>query len=82
MRKNAFHQRFQLPFDRKFQSAEETIAMATMYSANHMDGITAMISMTESGRTPLMMSRLSSGLPILHFLAMKVRLIVQPYTVV
>ncbi|MFV0575157.1 MAG: pyruvate kinase [Vibrio sp.] len=50
--------------DRKFESAEETIAMATMYSANHMEGITAMISMTESGRTPLMMSRLSSGLPI------------------
>lgn len=50
--------------DRKFASAEETIAMATMYSANHMEGITAMISLTESGRTALMMSRLSSGLPI------------------
>ncbi len=50
--------------DSKFDSAEETIAMSTMYAANHMNGITAMVSMTESGRTPLMMSRLSSGLPI------------------
>jgi pyruvate kinase len=29
-----------------------------------MEGIKAMISLTESGRTALMMSRLSSGLPI------------------
>ncbi|GAJ76844.1 LOW QUALITY PROTEIN: pyruvate kinase [Vibrio sp. JCM 18905] len=50
--------------DRTFETAEETIAMATMYSANHMEGIKAMISLTESGRTALMMSRLSSGLPI------------------
>lgn len=50
--------------DRKFENAEETIAMSTMYAANHMDGIKAVISLTESGRTPLMMSRLSSGLPI------------------
>ncbi|WP_319537365.1 pyruvate kinase [uncultured Vibrio sp.] len=50
--------------ERSFDTAEETIAMATMYSANHMKGIKAMISLTESGRTALMMSRLSSGLPI------------------
>lgn len=49
---------------RRFISQEETIAMATMYSANHMDGIKGVVSLTESGRTPLMMSRLSSGLPI------------------
>lgn len=50
--------------DRRFTTPEETIAMSTMYAANHMEGITAMITLTESGRTPLMMSRLSSGLPI------------------
>ncbi|MDF2154230.1 pyruvate kinase [Vibrio sp. CAU 1672] len=50
--------------DRTFETAEETIAMATMYSANHMRGISAMVALTESGRTALMMSRLSSGLPI------------------
>lgn len=50
--------------DKKFETTEEAIAMATMYSANHLQGVKAMISLTESGRTPLMMSRLSSGLPI------------------
>ncbi|MDB1124394.1 pyruvate kinase [Vibrio algarum] len=50
--------------DRKFQASEEAIAMSTMYSANHLEGVKAMISLTESGKTPLMMSRLSSGLPI------------------
>lgn len=47
-----------------FSSGEETIAMSTIYAANHMKGVTAMITLTESGRTSLMMSRLSSGLPI------------------
>ncbi|MDW1502388.1 pyruvate kinase, partial [Vibrio sp. YT-19(2023)] len=32
--------------DRTFETAEETIAMATMYSANHMEGIKAMIALT------------------------------------
>ena len=50
--------------DRTFETAEETISMSTMYAANHMEGIKAMIALTESGRTALMMSRLSSGLPI------------------
>lgn len=50
--------------DKTFTSTEETIAMSTMYAANHMKGVKAMIAMTESGRTPLMMSRISSGLPI------------------
>ncbi|QUJ66327.1 pyruvate kinase [Photobacterium sp. GJ3] len=50
--------------DRTFETPEETIAMSTMYAANHMIGVTAMITLTESGRTPLMMSRISSGLPI------------------
>ncbi|MCK6262082.1 pyruvate kinase [Vibrio sp. ZSDE26] len=50
--------------DRTFVTAEETISMATIYSANHMEGIKGMVALTESGRTALMMSRLSSGLPI------------------
>ena len=50
--------------DRKFADAAETISMSTMYAANHMEGVKAMVTLTESGRTPLMMSRLSSGLPI------------------
>ncbi len=43
---------------------EEAIAMSAMYAANHLKGITAIITMTESGRTALMTSRISSGLPI------------------
>jgi len=50
--------------DTKFESTEETIAMATMYAANHHTGVKGIVALTESGRTPLMMSRLSSGLPI------------------
>lgn len=47
-----------------FDSVEETIAMSTMYAANHMEGVKGIIAMTESGTTPMLMSRLSSGLPI------------------
>jgi pyruvate kinase (EC 2.7.1.40) len=50
--------------DRQFDSQEETVSMATMYAANHMQGVKAMVSLTESGRTALMMSRISSGKPI------------------
>ena len=49
--------------DLTFGRVDEAVAMATMYTANHLkvDGIAAM---TESGSTPLWMSRISSGLPI------------------
>ena len=47
-----------------FTSVVETIAMSTMYAANHLVGVKAIVSLTESGTTPLLMSRISSGLPI------------------
>lgn len=47
-----------------FESSEETISMSTMFAANHMRGIKGIVTLTESGRTALMTSRLSSGLPI------------------
>ncbi len=47
-----------------FDSVEETVAMSTMYAANHLQGVKGIVTMTESGTTPLLMSRLSSGLPI------------------
>ncbi|AYA40288.1 pyruvate kinase [Xenorhabdus nematophila] len=50
--------------DITFESIEEAIAMSTMYAANHLKGVKAIIAMTESGRTARMMSRISSGLPI------------------
>ncbi|OBU11313.1 pyruvate kinase [Morganella psychrotolerans] len=50
--------------DMTFDNPEEAIAMSTMYAANHLNGVKAIIAMTESGRTARMMSRISSGLPI------------------
>jgi pyruvate kinase len=47
-----------------FVTAEETIAISSIYAANHMQGIKALVTMTESGRTVLMTSRLNTELPI------------------
>ncbi len=49
--------------DDTFHSTEEGIAMSAMYLGNHMP-IRAIIALTESGRTPLLMSRIRSGIPI------------------
>ncbi|MBV1905698.1 MAG: pyruvate kinase [Pseudomonadales bacterium] len=48
----------------KFSSVDETIALSAMYAANHLDGVRAIVSMTETGSTPIQMSRISSNLPI------------------
>jgi len=50
--------------DNTFSSPEETIAMSTMYAANHMEGVTAIVALSSSCHTPQLMSRLRSGLPI------------------
>ena len=50
--------------DRQFASAQETIAMSAIYAANHFGNVRGIACLTESGSTPLLMSRLSSGLPI------------------
>lgn len=47
----------------QFKHVDEAIAMATMYTANHFN-IKAIIALTESGSTPLWMSRIRSGIPI------------------
>lgn len=47
-----------------FNRCDETIALAAMYAANHFPGIKAIISLTESGHTPLIMSRIRSSIPI------------------
>lgn len=51
--------------DKTFQDTEETIALSAMYAANHLDAIHAIIAFTKSGNTPLLMSRLSSKIPII-----------------
>lgn len=53
----------------QFDAVDESIAMAVMYTANHLEGVKAIISLTETGKTPLWMSRISSSLPIFAFTA-------------
>ena len=53
--------------DRIFESAEETIAISAMFAANHLRGIHGLITFSDSGHLPLLMSRIRSGLPIYAF---------------
>jgi pyruvate kinase len=48
----------------QFANAQEAIAMSAIYAANHYSSVRGIACLTESGTTPLLMSRLSSGLPI------------------
>lgn len=57
-------QRSRHRIDREFEFIDEAIAMATMYTANHLQGVTAIVCLTESGSTPLWLSRIRSGIPI------------------
>lgn len=47
----------------KLKYVDEAIAMATIFTANHL-AIKAIIGLTESGTTPLLMSRINSHIPI------------------
>jgi pyruvate kinase len=47
----------------EFERDDEAIAMSAMYMANHTK-IKGIVALTESGSTPLWMSRISSGIPI------------------
>ena len=49
-----------------FERVDEAIAMSVMYLANHTN-IAGIAALTESGSTPLWMSRISSGIPIFAF---------------
>jgi pyruvate kinase len=49
--------------DESFTAVDETVAMAAMYAANHFD-VKCIAALTESGNTTLLMSRISSGIPI------------------
>ncbi len=49
--------------DEFFQYVDEAIAAAAMFTANHLN-IKAIIALTESGTTPLLMSRTRSSIPI------------------
>jgi pyruvate kinase len=50
--------------DSRFDRVDEAVSMAAMYTANHLSGVRAIVTLTESGSTPLWMSRISSAIPI------------------
>jgi pyruvate kinase len=52
--------------DQEFGNSEEAIAMAVIYTANHMR-VRAIVALTESGMTPLWMSRIRSDIPVYAF---------------
>ena len=60
------HDRIRHRVEGQFKSQEEAIAMAVMYTANHMK-LRAIVALTESGATPLWMSRIRSDIPIYAF---------------
>ena len=49
--------------EQHFSRVDEAIAVATMYTANHLN-IKAIIALTESGATPLWMSRIRTCIPV------------------
>jgi pyruvate kinase len=49
--------------DRVFQRVDQSIAMAALFTAYHLK-VKAIAALTESGSTPLWMSRLNCGVPI------------------
>jgi len=53
--------------DQDFNSIDESIALAAMFTANHLSRVKAIIALTESGSTPRLMSRVGSQLPIFAF---------------
>jgi len=62
--KHPLAQRSQHRINEIFQRIDESLALSAMYVANHLQGVKAIICMTETGYTPLLMSRISSSLPI------------------
>ncbi len=61
--KQGLARRSQHRIDSVFGRVDEAIAMAAMYTANHL-GVKAIAALTESGSTVKWMSRISSGIPI------------------
>ena len=51
--------------DHACEAIDESIAMASMYTASQLSGVKAIVCMTESGTTPLLMSRYGTRLPII-----------------
>ena len=60
-------QRSKHRIDETIERIDESLALSAMYAANHLKGVKAVICMTETGFTPLLMSRITSSLPIYAF---------------
>jgi pyruvate kinase len=60
------HSRIRHRVEGQFRGTDEAIAMAVMYTANHMK-VRAIVALTESGSTPLWMSRIRADIPIYAF---------------
>ena len=60
------HSRTRHRVEGQFKGTEEAIATAVMYTANHMK-VRAIVALTETGATPLWMSRIRSDIPIYAF---------------
>lgn len=53
----------QQDLDRTFTEVDEALAMAATYTACHLD-VKAIVALTEHGLTPLLMSRIRTGIPV------------------
>jgi pyruvate kinase len=60
------HSRIRHRVEGQFRGTDEAIAMAVMYTANHLK-VRAIVALTESGSTPLWMSRIRADIPIYAF---------------
>ncbi|MEO7773472.1 MAG: pyruvate kinase [Steroidobacteraceae bacterium] len=60
------HQSGRNRYEGEFSNTEEAISLAVMYTANHLP-LRAIVALTESGLTPLWMSRIRSDIPIYAF---------------
>jgi pyruvate kinase len=60
------HNRVRHRVEGQFEHTDEAIAMAVMYAANHLR-VRVIVALTESGSTPLWMSRIRSDIPIYAF---------------
>ncbi|MEC8882002.1 MAG: pyruvate kinase [Pseudomonadota bacterium] len=61
--KHSLTQKSQYQDKIKYHSIDESVAYATMYLANRMP-VSAIIALTEHGKTPRIMSRVRTGIPI------------------
>lgn len=60
------HSRIRHRVEGQFHGTDEAIAMAVMYTANHLK-VRAIVALTESGSTTLWMSRIRADIPIYAF---------------